>query len=50
MIRTYLWWGLWVAVGKLLRLINRFDTWVRWQYAGALAREAARLLKEKTGT
>lgn len=41
-VRTYLWWELWVVMGKLLRLVNRLDSWVRWQYAGELAREFKR--------
>jgi hypothetical protein len=49
MIKAYAWWGLWVAMGKLIRLANRLDTWVRWQYAGVLAQEILRRQGEDGG-
>ena len=51
MIRAYLWfwWGLWVVMGKLIRLSNRIDTWVRRHYADTLTQEFKQRHPEHVG-
>ena len=47
-LTTWLWWKFWVFMGRLLHIMHRLDSWVRWQYSGALTQEVLR--RQRTGT